>query len=356
MKMRFYHYWVCLGVCWLATASACVAEEKTDELTEKDFQAGVRVRFAQRQTRQVPICVDFTDSALPVKDENLIILRRTPELERLDLSWTRITDEGLSNLRFTSRLQILYLDSTAISDRGLEVLVKQNLRHLTLLSLKSTRVSAKGFAHLSKLPSLRCLKLSSINLKIADFKELARLTSVDCLDVLDTGLTDEGLDEFTKHPGYRKINLGFNARLTSEKVALLFRPAILEEAYLAGLDITDAEMRQLTSCRKLQKLCLANVKDTPKIFSRLKGLQSLKELDLSDTEVQDVDIEFLTQLPQLERLLLLRTKVSDKSFAVLRRLARLRELGISSDTKIPQVTEKALEEFQKQRPEVKIVW
>jgi Leucine-rich repeat (LRR) protein len=152
--------------------------------------------------------------------------------------------------------------------------------------------------------------------------------------------------------------LGYNSGLKPEKIASLLRPAILEEISLAGLKITDSEMRHLASCKKLQKLCLASAEIPPKILGHLKGLQSLEEFNLSYTEVQDEDIEFLTHLPQLERLYLFQTKVSDKSFTVLQRLSQLRELSISSDPKlrIPRVTEKALKEFEKQRPEVKIVW
>jgi len=98
----------------------------------------------------------------PVSDRSLALLARLPNLEVLELQGTRITDDGLAVLAGHPRLRGLGIGGSprrkgSFSDAGLVHLAR--LPQLEELNLEFTRVTPAGLAALQKLPRLGRLNL-----------------------------------------------------------------------------------------------------------------------------------------------------------------------------------------------------
>ncbi len=75
-----------------------------------------------------------------VSDVELIDIARLPNLERLDLSHTRITDEGMLHLKSATGIRELSLYySEQITDQGMNAI--KNWKLLKRLNLRGTRVA-----------------------------------------------------------------------------------------------------------------------------------------------------------------------------------------------------------------------
>src|SRR6185369_4174476 len=104
-----------------------------------------------------------------ISDVEMIELARMPNLERLDLSHTRISDEGMLNLKPAPKIKELKLFySEWITDQGMTAI--------------------KGWKHLKRL-DLRGTRISDGTMEI-----VSRMTNLEALDIAHTEVTDYGLD------------------------------------------------------------------------------------------------------------------------------------------------------------------
>src|SRR6202171_2281805 len=75
-----------------------------------------------------------------INDVEMIELARLPDLERLDLSHTRISDEGMLNLKPAPKIRELKLFySEWITDQGLTAI--KDWKHLRRMDVRGTRIS-----------------------------------------------------------------------------------------------------------------------------------------------------------------------------------------------------------------------
>lgn len=153
-----------------------------------DFGAFVE-RDSFRAGRRV-IGIDCTRTQ--VSDEQVAyLLRRAPELEWLNLSWTSITGDGLGELRFTPLLCCLTLYGCQITDEGLVHL--EGLTNLQELDLVDTQVTDEGLVHLEGLTNLQELDLVNTQVTDEGLFHLEGLTNLQELDLYGTQVTEEGL-------------------------------------------------------------------------------------------------------------------------------------------------------------------
>src|SRR5216684_7592733 len=104
-----------------------------------------------------------------VNDADLIELARLPDLERLDLSHTRISDEGMLNLKPAPKIKDLKLFySEWITDLGLSAI--KDWKHLRRLDVRGTRISD------------------------GTLEIVSHMTGLEALDIAHTEVTDLGLD------------------------------------------------------------------------------------------------------------------------------------------------------------------
>src|SRR5947207_12496990 len=88
-----------------------------------------------------------------ISDVEMIELARLPDLERLDLSHTRISDEGMLNLKPAPKVKELKLFySEWITDQGMTAI--KDWKHLRRLNLRGTRIYDGTLEIVSRMPGI----------------------------------------------------------------------------------------------------------------------------------------------------------------------------------------------------------
>ncbi|MFM8218341.1 MAG: hypothetical protein ACKOJF_05400 [Planctomycetaceae bacterium] len=144
----------------------------------------------------------LTDAALPA-------LARLEQLERLDLTGTRVTDKGMPELARLTHLRELNLGLVALTDAGLAALAP--LRGLRRLDLPYS----EGFAGplltpgavpgLLQFEQLRALDLTGAKVTDAELPRLAGLKDLGWVRLARTGVTAEGLKELAAKAPHLEI-------------------------------------------------------------------------------------------------------------------------------------------------------
>ena len=113
----------------------------------------------------------------------MIDIAHLPNLERLDLSHTRISDEGMLHLKDATGIRELTLYyAEQITDQGISAI--RHWKKLTRLDLRGTRISNGTLEIVSRLPQL------------------------EALDIGDTQVTDNGMDLLIALTNLKELSLG----------------------------------------------------------------------------------------------------------------------------------------------------
>ena len=136
-----------------------------------------------------------------ISDVEMIELARLPDLERLDLSHTRISDEGMLNLKPApkiSELKLFY--SEWITDQGMTAI--KEWKHLKRLDLRGTRISD------------------------GTLEIVGKLTGLEALDIAHTEVTDVGLENLITLVNLKELALGRGRLSNAGLVALRMLPTL----------------------------------------------------------------------------------------------------------------------------------
>lgn len=239
-----------------------------------------------------------------VSDTDLDRIAALPQLEKLDLSHTRITDQGMQRLKDL-----------------------RNVRELNLLYAEL--VTDEGLAAVKTWPRIE--RLNFRGTKVTD-NTLALLAGKDTIRALDIGfaeVTDSGLQHLVKLKGLRELSFGGN-KMT--EVGLEVLRALPELTYLdisgrqrtdSGLwfvGVTDIGLDPVASLAKLESLNLSGTQISAKGVEKLQALKQLKHLDLHGCKrVADNVGPVLAAMPALEWVDLFETGVKDEARASLRK-------------------------------------
>ncbi len=109
-----------------------------------------------------------------VSDADLLVLRKLPCLEGVDLAKTAISDAGMKHLEGLN-LKSLCLNDTQVTGRGLRHL--KEMKSLVKLGLWNTDVEDSGLAHLAGLTNLASLVLDGTKTTDAGVSHLPRSDS-----------------------------------------------------------------------------------------------------------------------------------------------------------------------------------
>jgi Leucine-rich repeat (LRR) protein len=252
-----------------------------------------------------------------ISDVEMIDLARMPDLERLDLSHTRITDEGLLNLKPAPKIRELKLYySEWITDQGLTAI--KEWKHLKRLDLRGTRISD------------------------GTLEVVGNLTGLEALDIAQTEVTDVGLENLITLVNLKELALGRGRLSNAGLVALRLLPT------LTVLDLSGAK---------------PTPPDTPggrgggsgipeETLRAIQELKDLRVLYLGYAEITPAGLRTLSSLDKVERLGLQGCSRVDDS--ALEELARWKSLK-SLDVQETKVTEKGLAELRKARPGIRII-
>ena len=93
--------------------------------------------------------ISLSLNKLPVKDEDLKIVRHFENLRRLDLNFSEITDKGINALASLKNLHTLSLSGTKVSYSALNQILSE-LKNLKIISIWNTAISSEEVAALQQ--------------------------------------------------------------------------------------------------------------------------------------------------------------------------------------------------------------
>ena len=242
-----------------------------------------------------------------INDAEMIQLAAMPNLERIDLSHTRITDEGLMRLKpAPSILELNLYYSEWITDQGMTAIA--GWKHLKRLNLRGTRISDGTLAVVSKITGLEALDIAHTQvtdngldhlITLVHLKELAMgggrrsptalavvrmLPTLTYLDLSGARPTPPDM------PGRENVGPG----IPEESLRAMAELKDLRVLKLGHSNITSAGLRILNSLEKLEKLGLEGCRRIDdNAIAALAGWKSLRYLDLQDTQVTAEGVETL---------------------------------------------------------------
>ncbi len=300
-----------LGIACLAIILACLTANLIDE-SERHITKlkEIHVSGVQESTGQKE-----SDSDIAAREAIEKHLQDTS----MSLSGFDLTDKGLSSISKMKRLQRLDLSYTRVSSNALQYLTQLPLNDL---NLSETSVGDDGMEYLAKIPTLTNLILAQTEVGDRGLLLLKPLSLAD-LALTTTKVTDQGI---THLEGQRKM----------------------WKLCLGDTQVTD---ECLPSIAKIESLSWLELGETAVTIDGLKALRDHKNLAsllLSNCNLSDSDVQQLANMfPKLDKLDLSGNKITDKALTHLAKVKTLRKLWI---LRCPQLSEAAIDSFRKAVP------
>jgi len=256
-----------------------------------------------------------------VNDVELVDLAHLPNLQRLDLSHTRITDEGMLHLKTATSIRELNLMyAELVTDQGMSAI--RNWKMLKRLNLRGTRVSNGTLEIVGRLPQ------------------------IEALDIANTQVTDNGLDQLIALTNLKELALGRSRAGESELGFLRMLPSLtsldLSGARPVPPDMSNAARRKPTVPPLPQKTIEA-----------LSQLEKLRTLKLGYSGVSASDLKTLSSLQNVEKLGLEEcSRVDDQALAELAHWKGLKYLDLQGT----HVTAQAMQALRTAKPGLAILF
>lgn len=235
-----------------------------------------------------------------ITDGDLLELARLPQLQRLDLSRTRITDQGLAYLKTSMNLREVNLAYTEKIGDPAHAVVKQ-WKNLRRLNLRGTVIADETAASAAALPNL------------------------EVLDIADTIVGDAGMEALTSAQNLRELAIG-NIRMSEAGFQSLRQFTTLAVLDLSGRrhqgpsNISDRGMEAIAALRQLRVLKLGHTKFSGKSFAVLATFPVLERLGLEFCpEINDEALKHLALWKSVRWVDVYGTKVTGPGVAELRK-------------------------------------
>jgi Leucine-rich repeat (LRR) protein len=254
-----------------------------------------------------------------INDAEMIHIADLPDLEKLDLSHTRISDEGLLHLKSAPRISDLNLYySEWITDQGMAAI--------------------RGWQHLKRL-NVRGTRISDATLEI-----VSHITGLEALDIANTSVTDNGLDYLITLVNLKELSLG-RGRLTNSALDMLrMFPA------LTYLDLSGARPEAPDMANRRRSAGAGIPEESLRAMAELKELRTLK---LGYSAITGPGLRILAALDKVEKLGLEGCRrIDDSAAAELVNWKSLKYLDLQDSA----VTAKGLESLRSARPDLQILW
>jgi len=176
-------------------------------------------------------------------DATFLHLNGLTNMRDLRLGGT-MTDSGLEHLKGLTSLTVLTLRSTKVTDRGLVHL--KGLKSLITLFLHDTEVTDAGLVHLDELTSLQMLDISGTKVTGTGLVQLKTLTNLYTL-LLGPKVSDAGLVHLKLLTSLKMLSLHRNNKVTDAGLVHLKDLTSLQSLYLQGTSVTTAGVKDLQS-------------------------------------------------------------------------------------------------------------
>lgn len=139
-----------------------------------------------------------------LKDEDLVYLKRLPNLERLRFARTGLKGPGLQYLEPLQKLETLIIERTPVNGPGLKSLAQ--LPRLANLVLRAAMVNDLAMDKIGAIKSLKSLDLTAAWINDQGLSQLEGLTNLEELNVTGTSVSDAGIERLTqKLPGLKRL-------------------------------------------------------------------------------------------------------------------------------------------------------
>jgi hypothetical protein len=244
-----------------------------------------------------------------INDVEMLELARLPDLERLDLSHTRITDEGMLNLRAAPKIRDLKLFySEWITDQGMTVI--KGWKHLKRLDLRGTRISDGALETVSGIAGLEALDIAHTEVTDVGLESLITLVNLKELAVGRGRLTNTGLAFVRMLPTLTRLDLS-GARPT---------PPDSPGGRGGAAVIPEETLNAIVSLKELRALNLGYSAINADGLRRLATLDNAERLGLQGcSRVDDAAIAELSNWKALQYLDVQETRATDKALELLRK-------------------------------------
>jgi hypothetical protein len=308
-------------------------------------QQEVLRRMHQRLTWEFPFTLDVTagfeeprvvyveaGSGWFLRDENVWLFNRLPDLEYVNLFFSPVKSVGLLSLD-GPQFRSLCLD--AGSDGDISAIAMQG-----------------------NLPELRHLELTARGQELTTsvFRTLTEFKKLQSLHLLGPEVTDEWLKWLKDHaaPGGKLPDRQYLQDHPEEQELWRTRTTLPHQLQGFGLKytaVTDDGLALLAILPNLTHLALAGGRITAKGLAHLKALPKLEELHLCGPEFGDAALEPLKDLPNLRVLVLDHSKVTDGGMKTIAAMEKLEFLSVVAT----KVTPAAAERWRQVNPKMRKV-
>lgn len=231
-----------------------------------------------------------------VRDDDLVVLRAFPDLERLMLGGTAITDAGLEHAAELHELTTLGLIGTKVTDAGMKELA--GLNKLEHVRLANTAVTDVGVRELSRHKSLQILILSNNRITDDALADLGTLPNLRELDLSFTSITDDGLKQLEQLNNLDALSLR-ETQISDRGLKSIGKLTSLTRLDMSGSKITDTGLAELEALPKLTQLAANNTAITDAGLAQLQKLKSIRTVLLAGTHTTQAGLDAIKKfLPQ----------------------------------------------------------
>lgn len=296
-----------------------------------------------------------------VTDDDLAKIAKLEQLQKLNLSYTKISDLGLEHLR--PLRNVTYLNCyycEYISDGGIAFL--KQWENLEYLNVRGTEVTSRVFEHLANMKKLKTLDVGCSRVNDDGFDALASLERLEELHIGGDKMTGRALPLLRLLPSLKRLDVNGSQRTDSGRWGLMLTDVNVESVgaltqltalNMGGALVTDAGMKALEPLVHLETLDLSKMDITAAGLEPLTKLPKLRRVSLwRSVRVDDKAAEYLTRMKTLEVLDLSDTSVTDKLLDQLVGMKPLKTLVVAG----AKVTPAGVERFRKARPDCRVVW
>jgi internalin A len=262
--------WAMSDTAWIERAGGTIARDAAGQPVAVDLRAGWVTDSDMPMLAQMKELQRLDLSQTRISDRGLRALKTAPSIEQLNLSFAeQITDEGAATVKGWKQLRRLNLRGTKITDSTLEFL--SGVPSLDWLDIGWAQITDTGLGHLASLTNLRHLAMGGNKLTDTSLQFLRQTPQIEYLDLGGTQRTDSGL---------------WQLQLTDAGMQAVAAVAELRDLRLAGTAVTGRGLGLLASLAKLERLNLQGcrkLQDDAAIV--LAGFKHLRLLDLKESSL-----------------------------------------------------------------------
>lgn len=251
----------------------------------------------------------------------------------------QITDQGMAGLRGLDGLFALNIDDSNLKITASGLLPLADLPNLGWLGFDATNETMPAIA---ALPQLRMLMCQDTEAGDTGWAAVSRSRTLEYIwGRRCYGLTGRGFAALSRIPSLRGLSVSCKNVDGAALSALPHFPSLLE---FMPMDVPDAGFRHVGACQRLEALWCMYCRETgDDATQHISGLQRLKTYYAGQTRITDRSLQILSRMYSLERLTFWScASVTNAGIKALSNLPNLQELSLES---MPGITREVVTSF-----------